>query len=164
MARTTIASSSSLGKLWVNGADIDWPGLYRCHSARRIILPTYAFQRERYWLEPKGPETPRTPPTARDHEPAPALQTPYGHRLQSPLKDIQFESRIGVSAWAMLGDHRVYDQIVVPGAWHLASVLAAAREVYGSGTLVLRDVFFPQALVLGEEEIRAVRAPGTSTP
>jgi len=44
--------ATTLGKLWMAGAEIDWNGYYKNESRRRIPLPTYAFQRHRYWIEP----------------------------------------------------------------------------------------------------------------
>ncbi|WP_240045134.1 type I polyketide synthase [Streptomyces alboflavus] len=43
---------AALAQLYVRGADVDWTPLYaRAEARRRVELPTYAFQRERYWLE-----------------------------------------------------------------------------------------------------------------
>ncbi|NEP57197.1 MAG: SDR family NAD(P)-dependent oxidoreductase, partial [Symploca sp. SIO2G7] len=42
---------SSLGHLYVNGAKVDWSGFDRNYSRKKVILPTYPFQRERYWIE-----------------------------------------------------------------------------------------------------------------
>lgn len=41
----------SLGELWGRGIDIDWKLVFRDVPARRIPLPTYPFQRKRYWKE-----------------------------------------------------------------------------------------------------------------
>ena len=38
-----------VGLLWLSGAKIDWPGFYRYEKRRRIPLPTYSFDRCRYW-------------------------------------------------------------------------------------------------------------------
>jgi acyl transferase domain-containing protein/SAM-dependent methyltransferase/aryl carrier-like protein len=46
-----------LGQLWAEGADIDWTGLPLVAAPRLIVLPTYPFRRERYWL-PTGATTP----------------------------------------------------------------------------------------------------------
>jgi len=40
----------ALGKLWLAGAPIDWSGLYVHERRRRTPLPTYPFERERYWV------------------------------------------------------------------------------------------------------------------
>ena len=42
----------SLAELWVSGVAVDWSPLFGGSGARRVGLPTYAFQRERYWLQP----------------------------------------------------------------------------------------------------------------
>ncbi|NEO53136.1 MAG: SDR family NAD(P)-dependent oxidoreductase [Okeania sp. SIO3B5] len=42
---------SSLGKLYVQGAKIDWSGFDSDYSRQKVALPTYPFQRERYWVE-----------------------------------------------------------------------------------------------------------------
>jgi acyl transferase domain-containing protein len=43
----------SVGSLYVHGMEIDWAGFDRDYAGgrRRVALPTYPFQRERYWLE-----------------------------------------------------------------------------------------------------------------
>ncbi|MEU5756893.1 type I polyketide synthase [Streptomyces sp. NPDC047829] len=41
---------AALGRLWAAGAEVHWPAVLP--TGRRIALPTYAFQRERYWPEP----------------------------------------------------------------------------------------------------------------
>ncbi len=40
----------SLGRLYVNGAAVDWDGLDRHFPRSRVALPTYPFQRKRYWI------------------------------------------------------------------------------------------------------------------
>jgi acyl transferase domain-containing protein len=44
---------SALGKLWIAGVKIDWDGYYSGEKRKRIHLPTYPFQRKRYWIEGK---------------------------------------------------------------------------------------------------------------
>jgi len=43
---------TTLGKLWLAGVPIDWTGFYAKESRQRIPLPTYPFERQRYWIEP----------------------------------------------------------------------------------------------------------------
>ncbi|MFP5262671.1 MAG: SDR family NAD(P)-dependent oxidoreductase [Blastocatellia bacterium] len=46
---------NALGRLWVEGVDIDWAGFQAGEPRSRVPLPTYPFERERYWIEPAGP-------------------------------------------------------------------------------------------------------------
>ncbi|RKH14639.1 acyltransferase domain-containing protein [Corallococcus sp. CA053C] len=43
----------ALGRLWLGGVSVDWKGFAGHEQRRRVPLPTYPFQRERYWIEAK---------------------------------------------------------------------------------------------------------------
>jgi amino acid adenylation domain-containing protein len=43
---------ASIAKLWLNGVKIGWDGFYEKEERKRIPLPTYPFERKRYWIEP----------------------------------------------------------------------------------------------------------------
>ncbi|MBU6352246.1 MAG: SDR family NAD(P)-dependent oxidoreductase, partial [Chloroflexi bacterium] len=55
---------SSLGEFYVRGAAIDWEGFDRGYSRRKVALPTYPFQRQRYWVEPAAFRSPHAAPLA----------------------------------------------------------------------------------------------------
>ncbi|WP_138500701.1 type I polyketide synthase [Nostoc sp. PA-18-2419] len=42
----------TLGRLWLSGVEIDWSGFYTHEQRYRLPLPTYPFERQRYWIEP----------------------------------------------------------------------------------------------------------------
>ncbi len=46
----------SLGEAWVHGLEVDWASVFKGSGAERVALPTYAFQRERYWLHAAAPD------------------------------------------------------------------------------------------------------------
>ena len=39
-------------RLFVRGVNVDWSGIDRDAPRRRVVLPTYPFQRKRFWIEP----------------------------------------------------------------------------------------------------------------
>ena len=41
----------TLGRLWMNGVSVDWKQFYADERRRRAVLPTYPFERKRYWPE-----------------------------------------------------------------------------------------------------------------
>nr|WP_276207677.1 type I polyketide synthase [Paludifilum halophilum] len=43
-----------LGRLWLNGVSIDWNGFYGDEQRQRVSLPTYPFDRRRYWIEERS--------------------------------------------------------------------------------------------------------------
>ncbi|AOY81500.1 type I polyketide synthase [Moorena producens JHB] len=50
---------SSLGQLYVQGVKVDWSGFDQEYVHQKLLLPTYPFQRQRYWIETanKGHQT-----------------------------------------------------------------------------------------------------------
>jgi acyl transferase domain-containing protein/acyl carrier protein len=42
----------TLGRLWLAGIPVDWAGFYGQEHRHRVPLPTYPFERQRYWVEP----------------------------------------------------------------------------------------------------------------
>lgn len=43
--------TASLGKCWLAGVNIDWYGYYQYETRRNLVLPTYPFERQKYWLK-----------------------------------------------------------------------------------------------------------------
>ncbi|WP_245678572.1 type I polyketide synthase [Chondromyces crocatus] len=60
----------TLGQLWLSGIRIDWAGFHTHEPRRRVPLPTYPFERNRYWIEAPQPLSGAVRPPAR---PAPAM-------------------------------------------------------------------------------------------
>jgi len=48
---------TALGKLWLAGGHVDWSSFYGPQQRRRIPLPTYPFERKRYYVEPHSEST-----------------------------------------------------------------------------------------------------------
>ena len=42
-----------MGQLWLAGIQVDWSGFYKDERRHRVPLPTYPFERQRYWIEPQ---------------------------------------------------------------------------------------------------------------
>ncbi|MFP2926702.1 SDR family oxidoreductase [Pyxidicoccus sp. 3LG] len=57
----------ALGTLWASGVEVDWTSHYAGERRRKVPLPTYPFERRRYWIEP--PHAPRQAAVAGDEEP-----------------------------------------------------------------------------------------------
>ncbi len=139
---------TSLGELYGRGVTIDWQAFHQPYERRKVVLPTYPFQRERYWV--------KTPMPSR--HPA-AMLTPLLDRLtRSPrMQEIVCETAVSVERLPFLTDHRVFGAIVAPGACHLAMVLDATHLAYPHHPSHLVEVALPQALVLAEDEVRTVQ-------
>ena len=47
---------ATLGRLWLLDVPVDWPTFYDGQGRRRVLLPTYPFERQRYWAVPAAPK------------------------------------------------------------------------------------------------------------
>ncbi|MEM7130013.1 MAG: type I polyketide synthase [Chloroflexota bacterium] len=131
---------NSLGELYMHGASIDWAGFEQDYAQgrRKVSLPTYPFQRQRYWVE--------SAKTKRVHQ---QLTPLLDKMIQSPRhKMTLFETDLSVQNLPFLADHRVHDTVVSPAACHVAMVLSGAEFLSGLPACVLRDIVFPQPLVI----------------
>ncbi|MCG8363848.1 MAG: SDR family NAD(P)-dependent oxidoreductase [Pseudanabaenales cyanobacterium] len=52
---------NALGQLWLSGVRVDWQAVYRHQSRYRLPLPTYPFERQRYWIDPPAESVQSTP-------------------------------------------------------------------------------------------------------
>ena len=48
----TLSALAALGRLWAEGVVINWAAVQSAEPRRRVVLPTYPFERERFWIEP----------------------------------------------------------------------------------------------------------------
>ncbi len=74
---------SSLAELGVRGGDVDWDAWFAGSRARRIRLPTYAFQRRRHWVEGEPAATTAFPaaPRPADQEAETAPTSSFAARI-----------------------------------------------------------------------------------
>lgn len=143
----------SVGALYVRGQGIDWSALWPAGVDRRRVLPTYAFQRERYWLDFDTAIRAESAPAGRDTG-HPLL----GAALASPLRI--FQSDVGLAGHPWLADHRIYEHTLFPATGFLELIQAAGREVAGEGAAVV-DFSIREALVLPEAGSVAVQVIAT---
>ena len=47
----TVVLLNTLGQLWIGGQTVNWPALHTSKAAMRVPLPTYPFQRQRFWID-----------------------------------------------------------------------------------------------------------------
>jgi acyl transferase domain-containing protein/acyl carrier protein len=144
----------SLGALYVAGYAVDWRRLYP--DGRVLRLPTYPWQRERFWID----------------EAALAAGMTTGRAASShPLLGAYFRSQSGTNYWEgtldlnnvpYLNDHRVQDSAIFPAAGYAELGLAAAREAFGAGVYSVGDLRFEEALFLTAPRLlQIILTPGS---
>jgi len=54
----------TLGRLWISGSSVDWQAVAGPQPRRRVSLPSYPFERQRYWIDAPGADTAAAGPAA----------------------------------------------------------------------------------------------------
>ncbi|MDY7007684.1 MAG: type I polyketide synthase [Cyanobacteriota bacterium] len=143
---------SSLGKLYVQGIQIDWLGFDSDYSRQKVTLPTYPFQQERYWIENPTAQLLNWPKKQYQH---PLL----GEKLHLAGKESQqrFQSQIAEKSPTYLSHHRVFEKAIFPATGYLEIAYSAARELLSSPQVAVTDVFIVKGLILPETEIKKIQ-------
>jgi acyl transferase domain-containing protein/aryl carrier-like protein len=173
---------SSLAQVYQQGFSVDWQQVHQDARHQRISLPTYPFQRQRFWVErptsdanpllthlrPQS-DTAVLPISKATLEPSSLSSSTHpllGSRVplvNSP--EIRFHAQIGAIAPAFLDHHRVYGAVIMPATAYLEMVLAAANRIFKSNALVLENVRFRKALTLtadAEKMLQLILHPSES--
>ncbi|RAV18188.1 polyketide synthase [Mycolicibacterium sp. GF69] len=135
--------ADALAAAYVAGHRPDFAVLHR-QPGRRLELPTYPFQRRRFW--------PRTSGITVAGGVGPASSGILGSAKDLASGDSVYTSRLSVKSLPWLSDHVIYGTVVVPGATYAAMALAAV----GAPARVT-DVFFYEPIILPEKSSREVQ-------
>ncbi|EFL26044.1 modular polyketide synthase [Streptomyces himastatinicus ATCC 53653] len=115
---------TALGRGHVRGAAVDFEALYAPYGAHRVELPTYAFQRRRFWLDagPSGGDATAIGLHAAGH---PLL----GAAVELPDADgFAFTGRLSLQAQPWLADHAVMGTVLLPGTAFVELALRAGEH------------------------------------
>ncbi|HEX7306367.1 SDR family NAD(P)-dependent oxidoreductase, partial [Lentzea sp.] len=135
------ALTAALAGLHVSGQRVDWAELVPARG--RVELPTYAFQRKRYWLE--LPETVAAGQTVLS-----APTALLGHKVElADTQELVFTGPISPRTHPWLADHRVGSALVLPGTTFVELAVAAAAE---TGCDLLEELVLERPLVLAEDD------------
>nr|APD71625.1 type I polyketide synthase 19 [Streptomyces sp.] len=140
----------SLGQAHVAGVPIDWHAVYAGTGAQRVDLPTYAFQRETYWLTA----------AAQGGDVAAAGLDRMRHPVLAAAVQVAdrdewvFTGRFATDSQPWVRDHVVLGVVIVPGAALVELVLAAARHL---GCELLDELILEVPLTLDEGSARHIR-------
>ncbi|WP_223837423.1 type I polyketide synthase [Bacillus swezeyi] len=137
-----------LGDIWLHGATIDWNTFYRHEQCRVLPLPTYPFERERYWIERTGDQSEAVPANTAEYK----LATPAGSQSkdwrgnESELNgDLNETEAVLADMWQdILGVHHVSldDHFFEIGGHSLnaTGLISRIHREFGA-ELTLSDVF-----------------------
>ncbi|MGK5728283.1 type I polyketide synthase [Streptomyces sp. URMC 124] len=140
----------ALGRLHTGGVPVDWAALFAGRGARRADLPTYAFDRSRYWLESAG----------NGGDASGLGQLSAGHPLLGAVTELPdsgglvLTGRLSLSAQPWLAHHAVHGTVLLPGTG-LVELAVQAGDRAGCG--VVEELTLQAPLVLPERGAVAVQ-------
>jgi acyl transferase domain-containing protein/NADPH:quinone reductase-like Zn-dependent oxidoreductase/acyl carrier protein len=132
--------ADALAAAYVGGHVPNFAGLHH-QPGRRLELPTYPFQRRRFW-----------PKTSNISVDGPAVSGILGSAKDLASGDTIYTSRLSVKSQPWLSDHVIYGTVVVPGATYAAMALAAVGTPARA-----KEVFFYEPIILPEKASREVQ-------
>ncbi len=99
------AALNALGRLWLEGVEINWAAFHVASRRKRVPLPTYPFERKRYWIEPPvtilktsasvQEEMPMPSAQVQPAAPLPARKTAILDKLRTILKELSGQDQTG---------------------------------------------------------------------
>ncbi|QMU77447.1 SDR family NAD(P)-dependent oxidoreductase [Streptacidiphilus sp. PB12-B1b] len=131
----------SLGEAWTHGLPVEWDSAFP--GGKRVELPTYPFQRQRFWLD--------VPSTSRDVASAGLGST--GHPLLGAALEVAdsgellLSGRLSLRSHPWLADHQVSGVVLLPGTAFLELALRAGSE---AGCPVVEELTLQSPLILPE--------------
>ncbi len=121
------------------GLPIRFAGLFAGETRRRIALPAYPFQRRRHWVD------------AQKRRSSDAGHPLLGTRQDSAHGDTVFASEVRATDPEWLNDHRVFDQVVAPGAL-FGAMAAGALWSEGVRSVTLEECQLHSPMILRDEK------------
>ncbi|WP_093649274.1 type I polyketide synthase [Streptomyces sp. 2314.4] len=128
---------TALARLWTHGHPVSWTTLHTGAPTQPVDLPTYPFQRRRYWID--------------GYSPFGATSDAGGHPLLGAavtLADsdgLLFSGRLSTRTHPWLADHAIGDTVIFPGTGFVEMAIGAGDQV---GCAVLSEMTLEMPLVL----------------
>jgi acyl transferase domain-containing protein len=132
---------NELAQAYTAGAVVDWGDFDALYARQKIALPTYPFQRKRYWSGAAIINTRFKPDFVH-----PLL----GVRTFLGSGDVVFNGIINLRALEYLKEHKINNNIVFPLSGVLEMLVSAAKTTHPANVIRLSNVVFRSQLILSE--------------
>ncbi|HEY2736858.1 MAG TPA: SDR family NAD(P)-dependent oxidoreductase, partial [Thermoanaerobaculia bacterium] len=95
--------ANALARFWLAGGTVDWTAYWMGERRRRVALPSYPFERQRYWVDPL-PKTAATRPAGRRDDPAEWFYVPVWKQSRRPASAAMTETAEMPETWLLFLD------------------------------------------------------------
>lgn len=150
-----------VSQLYCAGASVDWAAFDAGYPRRKVVLPTYPFQRKRYWM----PKSSRMAvnrgradcatgiPTNAGYAKAAPCNALDGRVISSPLKSTILEYILSAEQLPEVADNHH----VLHVGYYQEMLMDAMRKVFGANRYVVRNIRYMLLLLVPEETTKKVQ-------
>lgn len=147
--------SNTLAELYANGVDINWKPLYGFLKQNETYLPTYPFDRVRYWQEPVYDCKALSTISTDDKN----FHKLLGQKIESAAlgKSVFYRRNFTATSPYFMSEHIIFDTAISPAAAHVSLLLSAAYDLKRPKSVCISNMEMRTPLAVAGEEEREVQ-------
>ncbi|WCT58029.1 amino acid adenylation domain-containing protein [Paenibacillus kyungheensis] len=146
----TERSAEDISRAYVLGADVDWNIIYKQSACQLLRVPTYPFDRIRYWAS--GEHLLQQNDAVKQLINAPLLD----YCISRTPNESVYETNLSVDKEWVLSEHVIGGQAVLPGTAYLEIALEAGEQYLGKMPGGIEDIQFLSPFVVDSTETKTL--------
>ncbi|HVV72266.1 MAG TPA: KR domain-containing protein, partial [Verrucomicrobiae bacterium] len=135
-----------LGSLFVHGLTPNWAACDKPYRRRKVALPSYPFQRQRFWLPVQVPSHSQSGTNSPGLHPMLGMHVPLANEPGTHV----WQGEISLLRCPWLKDHQVQGAAIVPATAFIELAVAAAAQTLGQPPFVLSGIEIEKVLRMEE--------------
>lgn len=147
--------SNTLSEMYANGVEINWKALYGQSHHQVEYLPTYPFDRARYWQEPVYDCKALQDVKIGEKD----FHKLMGQKIESAAlgKGVLYRRNFTASSPYFMSEHIIFDTAISPAAAHVSLLLSAAYDLKHPKSVCISNMEMRAPLAVSGEEEREVQ-------
>lgn len=126
-----------LAQFYLQGLSINWKNFDSPYQRKKVLLPTYPFQRESFWAKPLTEKK-----VIKTFDGHPFL----GEQIATPLSEKLFVNQLEPENFPFLKDHQVFEATLFPGTGFLEIMVAAGQALFEKKEVQIENFSIDQPL------------------
>lgn len=141
-----------IARLYCSGADINWQNFDKDYIGRKVLLPTYPFERKRYWVALATSEG--LDDTKVEKTPSSEIQdAPLdGRQVHSPIKDKLYEFKLSQKVLPELQD----TSGILHVGYYQEMLARAVQKSFADASYVVKEMEFLNAMIISGDGLKTV--------
>ena len=138
---------TELASVYISGGDIDWQEMYgQDNSYKRVSLPTYVFEKTRYWAGAKP--TSSSIVTASNKS---FIHPLIGQVLVESMTQDIYGNQMGPNSLWPMNEHRILGKFIAPGTVFIEMAYALTKRYFGDASVTIKGLTLFNAIETAEK-------------